>query len=84
MGCEHRGVCDEQISLPLCWLEDAGIPFFDGLCAVCEDGRIVITSAKGMETEEANKDDGDAERLLTLLELNGIDPDRASELLDMA
>lgn len=87
-GCGHRGICDEKVSLPLCWLEDAGIPFFDGLCTVCDDGKIVITAAKDAEPEEAGEepgvDAGEAEHLLTLLELNGIDPDRARALLDIA
>lgn len=79
VDCEHRSLCDERISLPLCWLEDAGIPFFGGLCAVCEDGRIVITAAEDEEPEDEEGDE--AERLLTLLELNGITPDRARALL---
>lgn len=77
-GCEHRALCDEHVSLPLCWLEDAGIPFFGDLRAVCEDGRIVITAA---EDGAPDGDNGEAERLLTLLELNGITADQARELL---
>lgn len=77
-GCEHRSLCDEHVSLPLCWLEDAGIPFFGDLRAACEDGRIVITAAEDGEPEDM---DGEAKQLLSLLELNGITPDRARELL---
>lgn len=73
-GCEPRSICDEHISLPLCWLEDAGLPFFSGLRAACEDGRIVITAAE-------NEDGDKTEQLLTLLELNGITPEQARKLL---
>ena len=74
--CKYHGDCDGEILLPPCWLEDAGIPITDSLSAVCKDGRIIITSM------EDAAGDGEAEELLTLLELNGIDPDRARELLD--
>ena len=76
IGCEYHGECAEDIRLPLCWLEDAGLPFFGDLRAVCDDGKIVITAA------DAEPDE--TERLLNLLEMNGFELSRARELLDVA
>lgn len=82
-NCEHRPICDERVSLPLCWLEDAGLPFFGDLRIVCEEGRIVITGAGDKDGEDDLRDEtAERKRLVYLLEQSGICPDRARTLLD--